>query len=70
MTLDISSGADGSLQAAYEFGVIEGTMLLDPSEERVAALAIELDSDSDEDEDEEEEPEEPEEQDAEVRRFH
>ncbi|KAK8188806.1 uncharacterized protein BKA78DRAFT_296862 [Phyllosticta capitalensis] len=58
LTLDISSGADGSLQAAYELGVIEGTMLLDPSEERVAALAIELDSDSDEDVDEEEEPEE------------
>ncbi|KAK7509842.1 uncharacterized protein IWZ02DRAFT_435929 [Phyllosticta citriasiana] len=56
--LDMSLGHDGSQEAAYDFGPIEGTMLLDLSEEKVAELAVELDSDGGEDESDEEEEEE------------
>ncbi|KAK8204586.1 hypothetical protein BKA81DRAFT_433737 [Phyllosticta paracitricarpa] len=34
LSLDMSLGQDGSLQAAYGFGPIEGTLLLDLSEEK------------------------------------
>ncbi|KAK8209418.1 hypothetical protein IWZ01DRAFT_483330 [Phyllosticta capitalensis] len=67
--LDIGPGMGGSLEADFSFGVIEGTMLLDVSDQRVADVAYELDpNDEDEysqDEEEEEEEDEEEEQEEE-----
>ncbi|KAK8163814.1 hypothetical protein IWX90DRAFT_415638 [Phyllosticta citrichinensis] len=46
LSLDICPGSSGSLEAAYDFNIIEGTMLLALSDDEVANLA---DSDGDED---------------------
>ncbi|KAF9877477.1 hypothetical protein CkaCkLH20_05177 [Colletotrichum karsti] len=46
LTMDVKIGKDGLLLAAYDFGMIEGTMLLSASEEKLDSL-VQMDCDED-----------------------